>query len=139
MMWKEFEKLAGYEVSYKDYSEVIEPMYMATNLSKKDFVKVLDRKQFDLDYRRKMVEKKLVKEMKELAEEMHDLCGRTTTFEIYDELRAKAKEYINEFPEWLAPHHDFEKAIGYSNCTYITALCYYDKDWNEVKRIQLVK
>ena len=42
MMWKEFEEIAGYEVSYEDYANVIEPMYMATELSKREFVKCLD-------------------------------------------------------------------------------------------------
>ena len=30
MMKHEFEALAGYEVSFEDYNNVIEPMYMAT-------------------------------------------------------------------------------------------------------------
>lgn len=43
MMWKEFEEIAGYEVSYEDYSKVIEPMYMAMpdSISKSEFVKML--------------------------------------------------------------------------------------------------
>lgn len=40
MMKSEFEKLAGYEVSNSDYIEIIEPMYMATNLSKEEFIGV---------------------------------------------------------------------------------------------------
>ena len=44
MMKHEFEKLAGYEVSYEDYTKIIEPMYMATDLSKAEFVKCIDRK-----------------------------------------------------------------------------------------------
>lgn len=39
MMKHEFEALAGYEVSFEDYNRIIEPMYMATELSKEDFVK----------------------------------------------------------------------------------------------------
>ena len=31
MMYEEFEKLAGYEVSYEDYVNVIEPMYTAVH------------------------------------------------------------------------------------------------------------
>ena len=42
MMYEEFEKLAGYEVSYEDYVNVIEPMYTAVNLSKQDFIKCLE-------------------------------------------------------------------------------------------------
>lgn len=48
MMKHEFEALAGYEVSFEDYNRVIEPMYMATELSKEDFVKCIDRKRFAL-------------------------------------------------------------------------------------------
>ena len=46
MMHKEFEELAGYEVSFEDYNNIIEPMYMATNLSKQEFVKCLNLKFF---------------------------------------------------------------------------------------------
>ena len=48
MMKHEFEALAGYEVSFEDYNRIIEPMYMATELSKEDFVKCIDRKRFAL-------------------------------------------------------------------------------------------
>ena len=47
MMKHEFEELAGYKVSITDYDQIIEPMYMATNLSKMDFVKCIDRKRFE--------------------------------------------------------------------------------------------
>ena len=46
-MHNEFLELAGvtdYEVPYKVYAEVIEPMYMGTDLSKQDFVKFLNIK-----------------------------------------------------------------------------------------------
>ena len=47
MMKHEFEELAGYEVSNDDYNNIIEPMYMATNMSKADFVKCIDKKRFE--------------------------------------------------------------------------------------------
>lgn len=46
MMKHEFEELAGYEVSVEDYNNIIEPMYMATNLSKTEFVKTISKKRF---------------------------------------------------------------------------------------------
>ena len=46
MMKHEFESLAGYEVSREDYDSIIEPMYLATNLTKEEFVKVIDKKRF---------------------------------------------------------------------------------------------
>ena len=48
MMKFEFEEIAGYKVTDEDYNNIIEPMYMATNLSKQDFVKTLNRKQFEV-------------------------------------------------------------------------------------------
>lgn len=44
MMKIEFEALAGYEVSVSDYDNIIEPMYMATNLNKAEFVKLSAKK-----------------------------------------------------------------------------------------------
>ena len=48
MMKHEFEALAGYEVSYDDYTNIIEPMYMAINADKAEFVKMIDRKRFEV-------------------------------------------------------------------------------------------
>ena len=50
MMKQEFEALAGYEVSAEDYANVIEPMYMATSLSKQEFVKTINRKAFEVKH-----------------------------------------------------------------------------------------
>lgn len=47
MTRSEFQTIAGYEVEDRIYTEVIEPMYMATDLSKHDFVKTLTRKCFE--------------------------------------------------------------------------------------------
>lgn len=46
MMHKEFEEIAGIEVSFEDYTNIIEPMYMAANMSKFEFVKTLNLKFF---------------------------------------------------------------------------------------------
>ena len=40
MLKREFETLAGYKVSNEDYHNLIEPMYMATNMDKAEFVKL---------------------------------------------------------------------------------------------------
>lgn len=50
MMKQEFERLAGYEVSAEDYNNIIEPMYMATDLSKQEFVKTINRKAFEVKH-----------------------------------------------------------------------------------------
>lgn len=138
MMHEEFEKLAGYEVSNEDYNNVIEPMYMAVNMSKQDFIKCLNRKQFDKNYKEKQIKRQLQIEMQDIANEMHELCGYTDTYEQFNALRDKALEYIEKFPIWNAPNHEFEKAEGYGRCTYVKALVWYDKDWNEVQRLELV-
>lgn len=46
MMKSEFEAIAGYKVSHKDYYDIIEPMYMATNLDKYEFVETINKKRF---------------------------------------------------------------------------------------------
>lgn len=46
MMKHEFEEIAKIEVTSEDYDNIIEPMYMATNMSKAEFVKTLNLKFF---------------------------------------------------------------------------------------------
>ena len=138
MMWSEFEKIAGYEVSYEDYTNIIEPMYNATELSKQDFVKTLNRKQFDVNYKKIQEKKKLVQELKELAKQMFDECGRCTTYETFTELLAKAQEYDVKFSPWGAKA-ELEKAKKYGCETYVKAIVWYDKEtWNVVERLELV-
>ena len=50
MMKSEFEELAGYEVNWKDYIQIIEPMYLAlpNRITKQEFVKMIDKKRFAL-------------------------------------------------------------------------------------------
>lgn len=55
MMKSEFEALAGYEVSNEDYNKIIEPMYMATDLSKADFIKTISRKRFEVKHEGKRI------------------------------------------------------------------------------------
>lgn len=46
MLKEEFERLAGIEVEYDTYKNVIEPMYMAVDLPKDEFVKILNLQAF---------------------------------------------------------------------------------------------
>lgn len=48
MMQHEFEELAGYKVDNDVYKNVIEPMYLATDISKFEFVKMLNKKAFEV-------------------------------------------------------------------------------------------
>ncbi len=41
MMYEEFEKISGCEISYEQYSGIIEPMYMALNMDKHDFCEMI--------------------------------------------------------------------------------------------------
>lgn len=94
MMWKEFEEIAGYEVSYETYTKVIEPMYMALpeNITKYDFVKMLDKKAFALPTKAQMV-----KEMKKIANFIFENCGLKSYHEEKEQLNKLAKAYAKRF------------------------------------------
>lgn len=137
MMRSEFEKIAGYEVSYEDYTKIIEPMYNAVELTKQEFVKTLNRKQFDVNYKKAQEKKALVRDLKELAEQMFAECGRCDTSETFSRLISKAQEYDIKFSPYGAKA-EFERAKGYGYCTYVKAIVWYDRDWNQVERLELI-
>ena len=90
MLKEEFEALAGYEVSYEDYKNIIEPMYIAVPdyMSKADFVKCIDKKRFAL----KPI-KVIVKEMQKVAESIKETCTHYRDNEAWDKLEELVKEY----------------------------------------------
>jgi len=92
MMKHEFEELAGYEVSVEDYANIIEPMYMATNLDKSEFVKVIDKKRFALKTKRQMQN-----EMKKIAKHLAETFTIYTDYEAKEKLHKLANEYVNRF------------------------------------------
>lgn len=92
MMHKEFEQIAGYEVSYETYTNIIEPMYMATNVSKQEFVKMLDKKAFALP-----TQKQMIREMKKIANFLFENCGIASYHEEKEKLNKIAKEYAKRF------------------------------------------
>jgi hypothetical protein len=92
MMKHEFEQIAGYEVSDKTYNEIIEPMYMAVNLDKQAFVKLLDKKAFALPTRAEMK-----RQMRKIANEIFMNCGSRAFHEEESELDNIAKEYAKRF------------------------------------------
>ena len=53
MLKEEFERIAKIEVEEETYKKVIEPMYMATDLSKEEFVKTLNLKTFAKKHEKK--------------------------------------------------------------------------------------
>lgn len=118
MMQYEFEELAGYEVSTKDYNDIIEPMYMAVNLSKAEFVKIIDKKRFALK-----TERQLVNMMKKEAAHLEAILGKWTDYESADRLNGLASEYVNRFYrgfDWFF-HKEYEYA-GHRGCSYPSKL-----------------
>lgn len=92
MMQHEFEELAGYEVSTEDYNKIIEPMYMAVNLSKVEFVKIIDKKRFALKTRKQMQT-----EMKQIAKHLTETFLHYTDYEAKEKLQSLAEEYAVRF------------------------------------------
>lgn len=141
MMHKEFEEIAGYEVSFETYTNIIEPMYMATNLSKQEFVKLLDKKAFALPTRNEMK-----KEMKKIANHLFEICGHCTDWKSERELDEIAKEYAKRFHgiNWSMNTSSFvyfNKGYEYANekgCSYPKELVIGVGRY-EYERITLVK
>lgn len=92
MMKYEFEKLAGYEVTTRDYLDIIEPMYMATNLDKSDFVRCLDRNRFD----KKVVLENHIKSAKKYAEALKRCCGHFIDTYSEEHLKGELEMYAQE-------------------------------------------
>lgn len=113
MMQYEFEQLAGYEVSMDDYNNIIEPMYMASNLEKSEFVKTINKKRFALKPR-----KQYIREMKAIAKHLCDISAHYTDYEEQERLRDLAQEFTNRFyPGMHFITHDDKKHYWY--CSYI--------------------
>lgn len=128
MMWKEFEQIAGYEVTYEDYTNIIEPMYMATDMSKYDFVKCIDKKRFALK-----TEAQIIKDMKKVAEEIFEEVEHTGAYELKDKLRKMVNDYAKRFgwENWYA--NDMHTVIGtYRGCSFPVQIVFYD-DKHETK------
>lgn len=105
-MHAEFERLAGYKVDLETYNCVIEPMYMATNLTKEDFIKCLNRKAFEVEepidprvneWKEQRAQKRaLLKEKEAYLKSLKEIGGFTfllncTKYEI-KKLKAEIKE-----------------------------------------------
>ena len=89
MMWKEFEEIAGYEVSYDDYHDYIEPMYMALpTVTKAEFVKMIDRKRFALPSAQSYM-----RIVRKEAKHLFKICGHYTDYESERRMEKAAKDY----------------------------------------------
>lgn len=133
MMHSEFEALAGYEVSFQDYTNIIEPMYMATNLSKEEFVKCISKKRFAL----KPISK-IEKEMKEVAEQLKATCVHFTDFEAEETLVKLIEEYLERkgLKEIAGYHIEHEQRFS---CYYPKrVVIYYKKNYETFVSMDLV-
>lgn len=142
MTKQEFESLAGYEVTFEDYNKIIEPMYMVTDLSKQDFVKVIDKKRFALPTIAEMK-----KEMKKIAQHLYDICGRDYDSESLDRLEKTAKEYakrvygidwVHDSATFVYFVHGYEFEELQRGCSYPKEL-HIGKGHTEFEKIQLIK
>lgn len=123
MMKHEFETLAGYEVSAEDYNKIIEPMYMATDLAKEEFVKVIDKKRFALKPLAKME-----RWMKKIAAHIEETCTHYRDNEAWEELEKTAEEYrerigassyyISENEKWTCYYPSQITFIGMSGGSF---------------------
>ena len=139
MMWEEFEKIAGYKVSFETYNNVIEPMYMAINVSKQEFVKMLDKKAFALP-----TASEIKKEMKKIAFHLFEICGHSTDWQAEENLMNLAEKYAkmefgytrNNPKMWIK----YEKGYEYTNergCHYIKSFTVM-YGYTEIKTIKLI-
>ena len=145
MMLQEFEQIAGYEVSYETYTNVIEPMYMALpeGITKTQFVGMLNKKAFALP-----TKKDLVKEMKKIANFLFENCGISSYHEEQEKLDEIAARYVKRFYGMERGDEDgfwyFSREYGLSEtrqdcgCTFPEALEIY-KGNILVEEIVLVK
>lgn len=144
MMWKEFEEIAGYEVSFEDYDKIIEPMYMAlTNVSKQEFVKMIDKKRFALP-----TPAALMREVKKEAKHLYEICGHSLDYDSERRMEAAAKYYAKRKYglDWT---HDskvyvyFLKEYGWPTlqrgCTYPCTLVIGREGNGEYERVKLIK
>ena len=129
MMKYEFEQLAGYEVTDKDYNEIIEPMYMATNLTKQDFIKTLDRKRFAIKSL-----KEIEREMKKIARHLAKTFLHYTDYEAKDKLAELAQEYTDRLNAKGYFINDEQKWT----CYHPINIDIYGSDYKTIKKIELL-
>ena len=136
MMKHEFEAIAGYEVSEEDYRKIIEPMYMATDLSKEEFAKVICKERFAIKTR-----EELICEMREIAEHLKEACEHFTDFEAKEKLEKLAEEYKNR----IAPYGGFLINTRYTmehlgdcrGCSYPAEVEIYNSKYHTVEKIKV--
>ena len=137
MMKIEFEALAGYEVSVSDYDNIIEPMYMATQLSKEDFVKVINKERFALKSR-----EEIIQEIKGIAEHLKKTCDNFTDYEAEEKLKELAEEYKVRFGPYkvgflLNTRYTLEHLGECRGCSYPAELEIYNSKYHTTEKIKI--
>lgn len=135
MMHHEFEQIAGYEVSYEDYANIIEPMYTATNLSKQEFVKVIDKKRFALPTKAEMK-----KQMRKIAWKIFQECGLRDHIDEEKALYELAEKYAERFYHGeciITRDYAYCGTLQSRGCTFPEEVVIFWKD-TDVERIALV-
>ena len=119
MMKHEFEQIAGYEVTSEAYDKIIEPMYMSLDVSKQEFVKMIDKKYFALP-----TKKECLKKMRRLAEVIQQACGFRTTYDEETELQHMADEFAQRFYNSAAY---LKKEGTVSGCSFVRSIEIYQR------------
>ena len=135
MMQQEFEQLAGYEVSYEDYVDIIEPMYMAVDLSKSEFVQCINKKRFALPSLKSIISK-----MQQCAESLYESCTHYTDWDTKEKLNGFIEDYIQR------RFGSLSSTITYGinekqrqTCYYPVSVDIYDaKTYRNIERIDLL-
>ena len=134
MMKAEFEKIAGYEVSVEDYDNIIEPMYMATNLTKEEFVQTINKKRLAL----KPISA-IKREMRRYADELRTTCDHYTDYETIEKLENLMDEYIARHGWPTSVHWMIEKSVTRSGCSYPATVIFFGADtFKTIETINLV-
>ena len=119
MMYEEFVKIAGYKVSYEDYDNIIEPMYMSIEVSKYDFVKMIDRKRFEVVEK---TERQYINEIKKIAKVILEKCGCCSTFKEENKIDKLIYEMEHKFGFTYVMHKEYEYPEIQRGCTYVKSI-----------------
>ncbi|EOS40591.1 hypothetical protein C808_00646 [Lachnospiraceae bacterium M18-1] len=139
MMKHEFEALAGYEVSVSDYDNIIEPMYMATELSKEDFVKVICKERFAFALKSR---EEIIQEMRKIAGHLKKTCDHFMDIEAEEKLKELAEEYKERFGPYkggflLNTRYTLEHLGKGRGCSYPAELEIYNSKYHTTEKIKI--
>ena len=135
-MKAEFEKIAGYKVSQEDYDKIIEPMYMATNLDKFEFIETLNKDRFVLctleDYIEEM--KKLAAHIRKTCDHYTDYDAENRLFEICEIIRDNFRPYKGFI---VNRKYTLEHLGECRGCVYPASVEFYFEDYTTMLKVNL--